>query len=223
MRLRSTTTLALLAALSLPACGDAANHDAATNTGAEKEKAASADNADLRTAVFAGGCFWCMEQAFEEIDGVVGVTSGYTGGDVPNPSYEQVSHGVSGHVEAVRVRFDPGQVSYKTLLQNFWHNVDPTDARGQFCDHGSSYRSTIFAQNKQQRRLALASRKKLEADPDAPSPIVTKIRDKTPFYPAEDYHQDYYKKNPLRYHYYKYACGRVQRLEELWGKQAGKP
>lgn len=178
---------------------------------------------ETKTAIFAGGCFWCMEQAFDQVEGVVKTISGYTGGHVPNPTYQQVSSGGTGHVEAVKVIYDPDKVDYRTLLQNFWHNIDPTDPNGQFCDQGPMYRSAIFVLNERQRRLAEQSKQALINDPNAPEPIVTRILDASEFWRAEDYHQNYYKKNPLRYHYYKWACGRADRLQELWGEQAGKP
>lgn len=169
------------------------------------------------TATFAAGCFWCVEEAFDRVEGVLETTSGYTGGDVPDPDYDQVSAGGTGHTEAVRVRYDPDLTDYQVLLETFWHNVDPTDAGGQFCDRGSQYRSAIFVHNERQRRLAEASKRALQQDPEAPSPIVTPIEEAGAFYPAEEYHQDYYEKNPLRYRFYKKACGRAGRLEELWG------
>lgn len=171
----------------------------------------------LATATFAAGCFWCVEEAFDKVEGVVETTSGFTGGDVADPGYEQVAAGGTGHTEAVRVRYDPEAVTYETLLDTFWQNVDPTDDGGQFCDRGSQYRSGIFVHDERQRRLAEASKKALRQDPGAPSPIVTPIEDAGPFYPAEAYHQDYYQKNPVRYHVYKKLCGRAARLEELWG------
>jgi peptide-methionine (S)-S-oxide reductase len=187
------------------------------------EKAALPEPVQVETAVFAGGCFWCVEEAFDEVEGVLTTTSGYIGGDVEDPTYEQVSAGGTGHYEAVRVRYDPERVSYDTLLTTFWHNVDPTDPDGQFCDQGSSYRSAIFWRTPGQREQAEASKAALRADPEAPSPVTTEILRAGAFYEAEDYHQDYYRKNPLRYRFYKTACGRKGRLEELWGERAGKP
>jgi peptide-methionine (S)-S-oxide reductase len=179
--------------------------------------AADSENGDEpATAIFAAGCFWCVEEAFDKVEGVLETISGYTGGEVANPSYEQVSTGATGHTEALRVRYDPAIVDYETLLETFWHNVDPTDAGGQFCDRGDPYRSGIFVHSERQRRLAEASKQALQKDPDTPSPIVTPIEDAGSFYPAEEYHQDYYQKNPLRYRLYKNACGRADRLEELW-------
>lgn len=227
MRYLRLTAVALITALALPACAEQAETPAQAADPSAKTaappKAAPAAREGLKTAVFAGGCFWCVEQAFDEVEGVVETTSGYAGGHLENPSYEQVSHGNTGHLEAVKVVYDPDKVDYQRLLNNFWHNVDPTDPNGQFCDQGSSYLSAVFAQNERQERLAEASKQALQASETAPSPIVTSIRGDVQFWPAEDYHQNYYKKNPLRYKFYKTACGRVDRLEELWGKAAGKP
>jgi peptide-methionine (S)-S-oxide reductase len=170
----------------------------------------------LAKATFAGGCFWCMEVPFEKLPGVASVTSGYTGGAVPHPTYEQVSDGVTGHRESVEVVYDPAKVSYSKLLDVFWHNVDPTDSSGQFCDHGSQYRTAIFVHDAQQRQLAEASKKAAEAQ--LKTRIVTDILPAAQFWPAEDYHQDYYKKNPIRYNFYRFNCGRDQRLEKLWGE-----
>ena len=171
-------------------------------------------------AIFAGGCFWCVEEAFDAVDGVVSTTSGYTGGNVDDPSYEQVSKEDTGHAEAVKVVYRPEQVGYDTLLDVFWHNIDPTDDGGQFCDRGDSYRSGIFAVTDDQRQAARASKQALQDDSDAPSPIVTRIVPATTFYPAEDYHQNYYKKNPLRYKFYRFSCGRDATLEDVWGDAA---
>lgn len=203
--MRILTRLALLAALT---AGFAAAADTADTRNGK----------DLATATFAAGCFWCVEEAFDKVEGVVETTSGFTGGGVVDPSYDQVSTGATGHTEAVRVRYDPSAVDYETLLDTFWHNVDPTDAGGQFCDRGNQYRSGIFVHDERQRELAESSKKALQEDPDAPSPIVTPIEDAGPFYAAEEYHQNYYQKNPLRYRFYKTACGRAGRLEELWGE-----
>jgi len=177
--------------------------------------------ASLETAIFAGGCFWCMEPPFEKLAGVISVTSGYTGGKTGNPSYEEVSAGSTGHAEAVEIRFDPAKVSYAQLLQVFWHNIDPTVRNRQFCDSGSQYRTAIFYRNEQQKKLALKSKEALEKAKPFPEPIVTEITPASRFYPAEEYHQDYYRKNPLRYKYYRYSCGRDKRLKELWENQAG--
>lgn len=170
-------------------------------------------------ATFAGGCFWCMEPPFDKLDGVMSTTSGYTGGHVENPSYEQVSAGGTGHAEAVQIVYDPNKIRYEELLDVFWRNIDPTAPDRQFCDKGHQYRSAIFYQNESQRRAAMQSKKQLEQTKPFDAPIVTEITAATQFYPAEDYHQDYYKENPLRYKFYRYSCGRDQRLEELWGTE----
>lgn len=172
-------------------------------------------------ATFAGGCFWCVEEVFQETDGVISATSGYTGGREADPTYEQVSDGRTGHAESVEVIFDPARISYEQLLQLFWHNIDPITPDRQFCDGGHQYRSAIFYHDETQRRLAEASKRALEASKRFDEPIVTEIVPAGPFYPAEGYHQDYYQRNPLRYKFYKFNCGRAQRLEELWGKAKG--
>ncbi len=169
------------------------------------------------TATFAGGCFWCMVHPFDELPGVLSVTSGYTGGHKANPTYEEVSAGGTGHVEAVQIIYDPARISYEKLLIVFWHNVGPLDGTGQFCDRGSTYRSVIFYHNEEQKRRSEQSKTTIEKQHI--QPIVTEIRPASTFYAAEDYHQDYYKKNPLRYKYYRYSCGRDQRLEQLWDKK----
>jgi len=169
-------------------------------------------------AVFAGGCFWCMEEAFEKVEGVVSVESGYMGGQKTNPTYEDVSAGGTGHAESVEVVYDPAKVSYQKLLDHFWKNVDPLTPNAQFCDHGSQYRAVIFYGNEEEKRQAEASRQSIEQAKRFTEPIVTQIMMAAKFYAAEEYHQDFYKKNPVRYKFYKYNCGRVQRLEMLWGK-----
>lgn len=171
----------------------------------------------LSKAYFAGGCFWCMEEAFEKVEGVLSATSGYMGGTVANPSYEEVSAGRTGHAESVEVVYDPAKVSYQKLLDAFWQNVDPVTPNAQFCDHGSQYRSAIFFQTDEEKRASDASRQALEQSKRFNEPIVTQIVMAAKFYPAEEYHQDYYKKNPVRYKLYKYNCGRAKRLEALWG------
>lgn len=173
----------------------------------------------LAKATFAGGCFWCMEEVFEAVDGVVSVISGYTGGRQAHPTYEEVSAGGTGHAEAVEILFDPARVSYEKLLQVFWWNIDPTTPDRQFCDAGHQYRSAIFYHDEMQRRLAEASKLAIERTKPFKEPIVTEIVPASPFYPAEDYHQDFYRKNPLRYKFYKFNCGRAQRLVQLWGKR----
>jgi peptide-methionine (S)-S-oxide reductase len=171
----------------------------------------------LAKATFAGGCFWCMEPPFDKLEGVVSTTSGYTGGQQKNPTYEQVSAGRTGHTEAVQVVYDPNKVSYEKLLEVFWRNVDPLDPKGQFCDKGNQYRTGIFYHDEKQRELAEASKRGLEKSGRLKSPIVTQIVAASEFYPAEAYHQDYYQKNPVRYKFYRLNCGRDQRLEQLWG------
>jgi len=183
---------------------------------------AVASAAHLEKATFAGGCFWCMEHPFDQIPGVTSVTSGYTGGSKKNPTYEEVSAGGTGHAEAVQVVYDPARVSYEKLLNIFWHNIDPTVRDRQFCDVGNQYRSAIFYHSEEQRRLALLSKTLLEKNKPFKGPIVTGIMQASAFYPAEDYHQQYYRKNPIRYKFYRYRCGRDQRLKELWGDPAGQ-
>ena len=174
---------------------------------------------DAAYATFAGGCFWCIEADFEKVEGVISVTSGYTGGTEENPSYKEVSAGKTGHTEAIRVIFNSDVVTYDQLLDIFWRNIDPTTADRQFCDKGEQYRSGIFYHDEAQREDALKSRTRLEENKPFPEPIVTEITAASAFYPAESYHQDYYKKNPIRYAYYRKSCGRDRRLEELWGEK----
>lgn len=170
-------------------------------------------------ALFAGGCFWCMEKPFDVLPGVSKTISGYTGGHLKNPSYEQISGGGTGHYEAIQITYDPTQVSYQTLLEIFWKNIDPTDASGQFCDKGKQYRSGIFYLNEQQKLLAEQSQQALiDSGQLGTNPLVTEVLPAQIFYPAEKYHQNYYQNNPLRYNYYRYSCGRDKRLEQLWGK-----
>jgi len=170
----------------------------------------------LATATFAGGCFWCMQHPFDELDGVVSTTAGYTGGHTKNPTYEEVSAGATGHAESVRVVYDPDRVSYAKLLDVFWHNVDPLTANRQFCDGGNQYRTAIFFHDESQRRLAEEAKRALEKAHGWR--IVTEIVPAGEFYPAEEYHQSYYKKNPLRYKFYRAGCGRDKRLREVWGE-----
>lgn len=170
-------------------------------------------------AIFAGGCFWCMEEAFDKVPGVISTTSGYIGGQVKNPTYEQVSTGQTGHAEAVQVEYDPAKTSYEKLVQIFWRNVDPTQRDAQFCDHGSQYRSAIFYQDDEQKRIADTSRAALQKSKPFRGEIVTEITKATEFYPAEAYHQDFHLKSPVRYKFYKTGCGREARLQQLWGKQ----
>lgn len=174
----------------------------------------------LETATFAGGCFWCVEADFDKVDGVVSTTSGYMGGTTPNPTYKQVTAGGTGHLEVVQVKYDPAKVTYQKLLDVFWHNVDPYDAAGQFCDKGDSYLTAIFAHTPEQKAAALASKAKLEKDGPLKQSIATTVRDAGTFTAAEDYHQDFYKINPIRYKFYRAGCGRDARLEQIWGKKA---
>ncbi len=170
---------------------------------------------NIRTAIFAGGCFWCMEPPYDKLDGVLETTSGYSGGHVKNPSYGQVSAGGTGHAEVVQVKYDADKISYAELLQVFWRNVDPLDGGGQFCDRGDQYRSAIFYGNQEEKKLAQASKERVSAQ--LGKKVVTEIVPVSAFYPAERYHQDYYQRNPVRYKFYRYRCGRDQRLEEVWG------
>jgi len=174
--------------------------------------------ASLDTATFAGGCFWSMERAFDQVPGVLSATVGYTGGTVPHPSYDLVSTGQTGHLEAVQVVYDPQTIAYERLVDAFWHDIDPTQADGQFCDHGPEYQTAIFYRDTTQHRVAAASRRALERR--FGQAIVTRIAQATEFYPAEDYHQHYYRKNPVRYGMYRVACGRDRRLREIWGAEA---
>jgi methionine-S-sulfoxide reductase len=176
------------------------------------------NQSELAIATFAGGCFWCMEPPFDKTEGVVSTISGYTGGRLDNPSYEQVSSGGTGHFEAIQIQFDPEKASYDELLEIFWRNVDPTDPAGQFCDRGSQYQTAIFYHTQDQRRLADESKRKLEESGALPKPIVTPILEASIYYAAEEYHQDYYKKNPVRYRFYRMGCGRDRVLEKLWGE-----
>jgi peptide-methionine (S)-S-oxide reductase len=185
-----------------------------------KEKSTAPAARTTSTATFAGGCFWCTESDFDKVDGVISTTSGYIGGKTANPTYESVSAGNSGHAEAVQVTFDPSKVSYAKLLEYYWRTIDPTVKDRQFCDVGSSYRAAIFVHDDEQRALAEASKTALSKNKPFKEPIVTEIVNATPFYPAEEYHQNYYKKNPVRYKFYRLNCGRDARLKQLWGEQA---
>ena len=169
-------------------------------------------------AIFAGGCFWCVEADFDKLPGVLSTTSGYIGGKVANPTYQQVTTKTTGHAEAVEIVFDPAKVSYEQLLEHYWRTIDPTTKDRQFCDSGSPYRTAIFAVDAAQLKAAQASLEALDKSKPFKEPIVTQIALAGPFYAAEDYHQDYYKKNPVRYQYYRTSCGRDARLKQLWGK-----
>lgn len=205
--------LIILAALVLSACqtSDSRSQESANTN--------PVDHKNLATATLAGGCFWCMEPPFEKLAGVLSVTSGYTGGHKLDPTYEEVSAGETGHAESVQVVYDSTQISYAQLLEVFWHNIDPLAANRQFCDAGTQYRSAIFYHNEEQRRLAEASKQKLEQSGRFDRPIVTEIVAATKFYPAEEYHQDFYKKNSFHYKTYRAGCGRDRRLKELWGDE----
>ena len=183
---------------------------------AESERVSQDD--DLAVATFAGGCFWCMEPPFDKIDGVISTISGYTDGHTENPDYKKVSSGRTGHTEAMQLSYDPSKVSYETLLEVFWKNIDPTRDNGQFCDGGNQYRPGIYYHDEAQQRSALSSKDMLEKNKPFPDDIKVEIKKASKFYPAEEYHQDYYQKNPVRYKYYRYGCGRDKRLKELWGE-----
>lgn len=206
MKLR-ISLLSLCAALLLGCGASPQANTAATQSGNSAE------------AIFAGGCFWCTEADFDKVPGVLQTTSGYMGGHLANPTYEQVSAGNSGHIEVVRVTYDPTKTSYAQLLEAFWPTIDPLNGAGQFCDRGPHYRSAIFYGTAEEQALAEASKAALQASGRLPGQIQTEILANSTFYPAEDYHQDYYQRNPLRYAYYRNGCGRDQRLEQLWGKK----
>ena len=178
--------------------------------------------ASTAKAVFAGGCFWCVESDFDKLPGVISTTSGYTGGKTAKPTYQEVSGNFTGHAEAVEIAFDPAKVSYSQLVEHFWRTIDPTTKDQQFCDRGSPYRTAIFAQDAQQLKIAQESRSRLEKSKPFKEPIVTEVVQASTFYPAEDYHQDYYLKNPVRYKYYRSSCGRDSRLKQLWGDKAAQ-
>ena len=188
----------------------------ASPASAQNASNAGAETPDTRTAIFAGGCFWCVEADFDKLDGVTSTVSGYTGGRTEDPTYEDVTYGDTGHYEAVRITYDPNVVDYATLVEHFFRTVDPTDPGGQFCDRGDSYRTAVFALNAAQRRAAQAA--KAEADEILEQDVVTPILDAQPFYEAEGYHQNYYEKKPVRYRFYRWNCGRDARIEELWGE-----
>lgn len=176
--------------------------------------------AEEATATFAGGCFWCVESDFDHVSGVLRTTAGYTGGTLANPTYEAISSGDTAHLEAVEIVFDPAVISYEQLLDIFWRSIDPTDGGGQFCDRGHTYTTAIFTHDSNQTERAQHSKQALQDSDELKAPIVTTIRPATRFYPAEDYHQDYYVKNPIRYKFYRYSCGRDARIETLWGAAA---
>ena len=188
----------------------------------EPEQASpTASSAKLARATFAGGCFWCMESPFDKLEGVISTTSGYTGGRTENPTYAQVKTGRTGHIESMQVQYDPRRVSFEELVSLYWHNVDPTQVNGQFCDEGNQYRSAIFFHDDEQKRVA--EKTKAAVAQELGKRVVTEILKASPFYPAEDYHQDYYKKNPTKYKFFRWKCGRDARLATVWGDKAGKP
>ncbi len=213
---RAALIVAVLLLAMLAACQQS---NAQNTSAAASQPTHSARAASMGIATFAGGCFWCTEADFDKVLGVVSTTSGYIGGTVANPTYKQVSAGKTGHIEAVQVRFDPAKTSYAKLLAAFWPTIDPLTPNRQFCDGGPQYRSTIFYHDADQRRQAEASLAALTASGRFTQPIVTELLPATEFYPAKEYHQDYYLKNPIRYTYYRGSCGRDARLEEVWGKK----
>jgi peptide-methionine (S)-S-oxide reductase len=182
------------------------------------QTAPQTDAGPYAVATFAGGCFWCMEPPYDVVDGVVSTVSGFMGGTTPKPTYYQVTAGGTGHIEVIHITYDPKKVSYAKLLEVYWRNIDPYDAGGQFCDRGESYTTAIFTHTEEQKKLAEDSKAELMRSGPLKQPIATVVRDAGPFTPAEDYHQDYYIKNPVRYKYYRYRCGRDARLEAVWGK-----
>ncbi len=219
--LRLGTTLALAGLCAFGQAQTAVKPAAPTASAAAKAGASIAKaGASTAKAIFAGGCFWCVESDFDKVPGVISTTSGYTGGKTANPNYEQVSSHATGHAEAVEVLFDPAKVSYGRLVEHYWRTIDPTTRDRQFCDSGSPYRSAIFALDAEQLRIAMASRATLEKSKPFKDPVVTEVVPAGAFYPAEEYHQDYYLKNPLRYKYYRTGCGRDARLKQLWGDMA---
>ena len=191
-----------------------------SNSKAKRENVQTSSSKRAK-AIFAGGCFWCMEKPFDQVEGVISTVSGYTGGNKTNPTYKEVSAGTTGHTEAIQIEFDPSKVDYSKLLEVYWVNVDPTKNDRQFCDVGTQYRPEIFPTDASQRQKAEASLKEITKSKSFKEPIVVDITDASTFYPAEDYHQDYYEKNPIRYKYYRHNCGRDARLKELWGENAG--
>lgn len=210
----SGVIIIIITILFFVACKNPSSNTQSTSSNSEANPAISGKG----KAIFAGGCFWCMEPPFDNLDGVISTTSGYTAGHKKQPTYRQVSSGRTGHTEAIEIIYDPSKVSYEKLLEVFWLNIDPLDAKGQFCDYGSQYRTGIYYLDDEQKHLAEASLERVRRELNRP--IATEIKAASQFYPAEDYHQDYYLTNPVRYNYYRWRCGRDQRLQELWGEQA---
>lgn len=211
---RSAAGLPLLVGLLIFATGSQAQTASPTS---------AAPPANTAKATFAGGCFWCVESDFDKVAGVISTTSGYTGGTTVNPTYEQVSANLTRHAEAVEIVYDPKKVSYEQLVSHYWRTIDPTVKNQQFCDVGAHYRTAIYAHGPEQLKIAQASRAALEKSKPFKETVVTEVVPAGPFYPAEDYHQDYYKKNPVRYRYYRASCGRDARLQQLWGDKAAAP
>ncbi len=210
--------LCLFAALAITSYGNA---DESEPSVAPSDTSSDSDSDSIRVATFAGGCFWCMEPPFDEMQGVLSTTSGYTGGRIDDPTYDQVKTGRTGHIESMQVKFDSSVVTYQKLLWLFWHNVDPTQAGGQFCDRGNQYRTAIFYHDEKQKELAQET--KAEVRGQLGKRVHTEIIAATEFYPAEDYHQDYYRKNPKKYKFYRFTCGRDRQLDAVWGDKARKP
>ncbi|MBL0123595.1 MAG: peptide-methionine (S)-S-oxide reductase MsrA [Betaproteobacteria bacterium] len=218
---RNFSRILLLLSAAIAVTGAAVYAQVSTSSAKPAQPGKVTAPANTARAIFAGGCFWCMEAPFDKLDGVVSTTSGYTAGTKKDPTYKEVSAGWTGHTEAVEIVYDPAKVSYQKLLDVFWHNIDPTTKDAQFCDHGSQYRSGIFYADDAQKAAAEASKAALDKSKPFKGAIVTEVTAATQFYPAEDYHQDYYLKNPLRYKYYRNGCGRDARLTALWGDKAG--
>ncbi|HEV3459113.1 MAG TPA: peptide-methionine (S)-S-oxide reductase MsrA [Thermoanaerobaculia bacterium] len=218
MRPRMLSTLGLAVLLLCCSRGESGAVKAAVGAQPAPGAAPAAPTVQAATATFAGGCFWCMQPAYDHVPGVLSTTVGYTGGHLPNPTYEQVGSGGTGHRESIEVTYDPAKVTYDRLLTIFWHNIDPTDNAGQFCDHGEQYRSAIFYHDAAQRQAAEAAKKAIAAAGRIKEPIVTDILPASKFYPAEGYHQKYYVKSALQYKFYRFNCGRDRRLSQLWGE-----
>lgn len=187
---------------------------------ADQSSQPEANTSRLSTAIFAGGCFWCVEADFDKVDGVVSTVSGYTGGTTDEPTYKQVTYGDTGHYEAVKISYDPTRVSYDELVEHFFRTIDPTDPRGQFCDKGDSYRTAVFVSDAEERNVVETEINEIEESGILPGPVVTKVIDASEFWPAEDYHQDYYRTTPVKYRFYRRGCGRDAKLEKLWGADA---
>ena len=213
LRLESLSSLCLASVVSVLMLVSCSQMDAQ-----DSRKVDVADPSAIETAVFAGGCFWCVESDFDKVDGVLETVSGYTGGTTKNPTYKQVSYENTGHYEAVQISYDPNVVSYAELVSYFFLHVDPTDAGGQFCDRGDSYRTAVFSKQGEQQDAALAAKTRLSELNKLPGPVVTPILPAADFWPAEDYHQDYYIKSPLRYKYYRRSCGRDARVKKVWAQ-----